>query len=281
MSADPISPFALEDLKRQQQAFYQANSKYYRLIDEQFHSGYTYDHILRELVGRLPVPVRFLDIGAGSGYYVHQATALKCAAVGIDLSSHACRMGSSRTPGRLYQADAEWLPFRDAGFDLVFCQQIIEHVVYPERVLAEIARILRPGGILFLSAPNRLGRHTWPKIRRILHELRGGTEVKRLRPVSPELLRRWAASDDINALQDTDMCNETTVFQALRLIRQVGLTVLRFDTLRHPRKYSRIGYLLARAADHLPLARYAGVNFKIVAQKPGAGEPRTRPARKR
>ncbi len=270
MSADAVPPIELEDLKRRQQAFYQANPKYYRLIDEQFHSGYTYDHILEALAGRLPAPVRFLDIGAGSGYYVRRAAELGCAPVGIDLSPHACRMGCSRAPGRLCQADAEWLPFRDACLDLVFCQQIIEHVVYPERVLAEIARVLRPGGILFLSAPNRLGRHTVPKLRRIVQELTGGTEVKRIRPVSPELLGRWTASDDIYALQDTDMCNETTVFQALRLVRRVGLHLERCDTLRHPRKYSRIGYLLACLGGRVPLVRYAGVNFKIVARKPEA-----------
>lgn len=268
MSMSPTPPTDLEALKRQQRAFYQDSAKYYRLIDEQFQSGYAYDYILAELAGRLSKPVRFLDVGAGSGYYIHRATGLGCAAIGIDLSLHACRMGSSRVPGRLCQADAESLPFRDACFDLVFCQQIIEHVVYPERVLAEIARVLRPGGLLFLSAPNRLGRHTLPKLRRILQELCGGTEVKRIVSVSPEVLGRWGASDDINALQDTDLCNETTVFQALRLVRQVGLNVERFDTLRHPRKYSRIAYLLARTASRVPLARYAGVNFKIVARKP-------------
>ncbi len=268
MSADPVPPVELEALKRQQQAFYQANAKYYRLIDEQFHSGYTYGYLLEALARRVPAPARFLDIGAGSGYYIRRAAELGCVAAGIDLSPHACRIGNGRVPGRLCQADAESLPFQSACFDLVFCQQIIEHVVYPERVLAEVARVLRPGGILLLSAPNRLGRHTVPKLRRILRELGGGSEVKRIRPVSAELLRRWAASDDINALQDTDMCNETTVFQALRLVRQVGLTVERFDTLRHPRKYSRIGYLVAWAVSRFPLVRYAGVNFKVVARKP-------------
>jgi SAM-dependent methyltransferase len=268
MSLEPVPPAELEALKRQQQAFYQANAKYYRLIDRQFHSGYAYDHILAALVGRLPRPVHFLDVGAGSGYHVRRAAELGCLAVGIDLSLHACRMGSDRVPGRLWQGDAEWLPFRENRFDLVFCQQLIEHVVYPERVLAEIARVLRPGGLLFLSAPNRLGRHTLPKLRRILEEVCRGSEVKRIRPVSPELLGRWTASDDIQALQDTDMCNETTVFQAARLVRRVGLHLERCDTLLHPRKYSRIGYLLARLGGRIPLVRYAGVNFKIVARKP-------------
>ena len=270
----------LEALKRQQREFYQRNAKYYRLIGQQFESGYAYDHVLEELVGRVAPPARFLDIGAGSGYYVERGRRLGCRSVGIDLSLHSCRMGAEKSGGRFCQADAEWIPFRDGCFDLVFCQQLLEHVVFPERVVAEIARVLRPGGLLFLSAPNRLGRHTLPKIRRVVGELVGGAEVKHLRPLAAEVLARWNASDDIDLLQDTDMCNETTVFQALRLVRRVGLTVERFDTLRHPRKYSWPAYVLARLANRLPLIRYTGVNFKLVARKPNA-TPKASPAAER
>ncbi len=268
MKVSSTSALDPELLKQQQRAFYQANEKYYRLLDVQFRSGYTYQDILEELVSRRRAPVHFLDVGSGSGYYVRRATELGCVAVGIDLSPHACRPGDRPAPERLCQADAEALPFRGACFDVVFCQQLIEHVVFPERVLAEIARVLRPGGALFLTAPNRLGRHTLPKLRRVLEEL-CSAEVKRIVAVSPDVLLRWNASDDVHALEDTDLCNETTVFQGLRLVRMVGLMVERFDTLRHPKKYSRLSYLLARIASGLPLVRYAGANFKIMARKPG------------
>jgi SAM-dependent methyltransferase len=273
MEASPGPPTDLEALKRQQRAFYQSNAKYYHLIDGYLQSGYTYDGILAELLAGLAPPVHFLDVGCGSGYYVRRAMELGCVPTGMDLSLHSCSMGAARVPGRVCQADAECLPFRDRRFDLVFCQQVIEHVVFPERVLAEIARVMRPGGILFLSAPNRLGRHLLPKVRRIVQELCAGTELKRLVAPSPDALERWGASSDISALKDTDLCNETTVFQALRLLRRVGLSVERFDTLRHPRKYGGLGFLLARAGSRLPVARYAGVNFKIVARKPGGGGP--------
>ncbi len=273
MKASPGPPADLEALKRQQRVFYQSNAKYYHLIDEYLQSGYTYDDILVELTGQLAAPVHFLDVGCGSGYYVRRALELGCVPTGVDLSLHSCSMGAARVPGRLCQADAECLPFRDARFDLVFCQQLIEHVVFPERVLAEIARVMRPGGILFLSAPNRLGRHLLPKVRRIVQELCAGTELKRLVAPSQDALKCWEVSSDHSVLKDTDLCNETTVFQGLRLLRQVGLRPERFDTLRHPRKYGRLGYLLAQAGSRFPLTRYAGVNFKIVARKPGGEEP--------
>jgi SAM-dependent methyltransferase len=51
-------------------------------------------------------------------------------------------------------AAAEALPFRDEQFDLVICTQVFEYLPEPGRVVAEIKRVLRTGGILFLSAPS-------------------------------------------------------------------------------------------------------------------------------
>ena len=48
---------------------------------------------------------------------------------------------------------AEQLPFRDAGFDLVFCTQVLQYVYEPSKVIVEMHRVLKPGGCLFLSVP--------------------------------------------------------------------------------------------------------------------------------
>lgn len=57
-------------------------------------------------------------------------------------------------------ADCHTLPFAAGSFDTVVCTQVLEHVRNPGRVLAEAARVLRPGGVLVLTAPM-----VWP-----LHE---------------------------------------------------------------------------------------------------------------
>lgn len=57
-------------------------------------------------------------------------------------------------------ADGHHLPFREGEFDTVLCTQMLEHVADPAKVLSEAARVLRPGGILILTAPM-----VWP-----LHE---------------------------------------------------------------------------------------------------------------
>jgi len=78
----------------------------------------------------------------------------------------------------LTNANAKALPFRDASFDRAFSVEMMEHVFRPDReaVLAEIARVLKPGGRLALSTPNpsspieaakRLAIR-WPALRRAL-----------------------------------------------------------------------------------------------------------------
>jgi ubiquinone/menaquinone biosynthesis C-methylase UbiE len=51
------------------------------------------------------------------------------------------------------QADAIALPFLDSVFDFVLCTELMEHVIGPDQILAELHRVLRPGGRLFLCAP--------------------------------------------------------------------------------------------------------------------------------
>jgi SAM-dependent methyltransferase len=59
-----------------------------------------------------------------------------------------------RTPLVNVGAAAEALPFRDDQFDFVICTQVFEYLADPGLVVAEIKRVLRKGGVLFLSAPS-------------------------------------------------------------------------------------------------------------------------------
>lgn len=60
-------------------------------------------------------------------------------------------------------ADAARLPFDGQAFDLVIAQETIEHVADPFSAVAEMARVLRPGGRLYLQAPFVLGYHPGPE----------------------------------------------------------------------------------------------------------------------
>lgn len=56
-------------------------------------------------------------------------------------------------------ADAHAMPFADARFDAVWIQAVLEHVLEPEMVVAEIARVLRPGGVVYAETPFLQGVH--------------------------------------------------------------------------------------------------------------------------
>ena len=74
-------------------------------------------------------------------------------AVGIDLDFPSLRANATlrdRTMGPL-----EHLPFRDGTFDLVTANMVIEHIQNPAIVLAEVKRVLRPGGRFLFHTPNR------------------------------------------------------------------------------------------------------------------------------
>ena len=56
-------------------------------------------------------------------------------------------------------ADIENMPFEDESFDAVICLEVLEHVANPFRAVKEIARVIKPGGILMLTTPFLLGYH--------------------------------------------------------------------------------------------------------------------------
>jgi 2-polyprenyl-3-methyl-5-hydroxy-6-metoxy-1,4-benzoquinol methylase len=74
-------------------------------------------------------------------------------AVAIDLSEHILRQRQLHSP-RCLAAAGEELPFRSGCFDAVFHINLLEHVISPEAVISECARVLRRGGLLLGITPN-------------------------------------------------------------------------------------------------------------------------------
>ena len=99
---------------------------------------------------RLLPPGRCLDLGCGVGH--SYALLAPRETVGVDLDAEALR-GQDR-PTVL--ADMRDLPFPDASFASVLSVQSLEHVPDPWRVVAEVARVLEPGGTALFVTPNRL-----------------------------------------------------------------------------------------------------------------------------
>jgi SAM-dependent methyltransferase len=95
-------------------------------------------------------PGRVLDLGAGVGHSYHLLAPRET--VGLDLDAGALAAQARET----VVADMRSLPFAERSFASVLAVQSIEHVPDAERVLAEVARVLQPGGVAVFVTPNRL-----------------------------------------------------------------------------------------------------------------------------
>lgn len=114
---------------------------------------------MRGRLGRIlaePPPVangRLLDVGCGAGEYVAFAQSQGWRVSGVETDDEAVEVGSKRGLD-IVQGMAESLPFENCTFDVVRLWQVLEHTYSPTKVIAEINRIMKPGGHLLLSVPN-------------------------------------------------------------------------------------------------------------------------------
>ncbi len=114
--------------------------------------------IVSELKGQPPAQLKVLDVGCGAGFLCNRLGELGFQTTGIDISLGAIEVakGHDRTGKvRYVVADAGHLPFLRSSFDVVTCIDLLEHVEDPESVVAEIARVLKFGGVLFFQTLNR------------------------------------------------------------------------------------------------------------------------------
>jgi SAM-dependent methyltransferase len=106
---------------------------------------------------------RALDLGCNAGYYSKMISDFGFEDVlGIDIEppfvERAQRTFGSDAPGRTRRfvvGNAEELGETDA-FDFILCTEVIEHTQHPDRVIANVARALRPGAIALVTLPNRV-----------------------------------------------------------------------------------------------------------------------------
>lgn len=98
-----------------------------------------------------------LDMGCGDGRLTPIWHELTCGTTyGIDLSPEAIKRAAERYPFINYsEQDATATSYNDSMFDIIICQEVIEHIEQQERLVSEISRILKPGGYLVLTTPNK------------------------------------------------------------------------------------------------------------------------------
>jgi SAM-dependent methyltransferase len=100
---------------------------------------------------------RVLDFGAGTGALAHSLRERGFLVTGVEASEDAVADARRRYGIDLHRNLAEIEPEAHGAFDLVACVEVIEHLTDPRPILTSFARLLRPGGWLYLATPNRNG----------------------------------------------------------------------------------------------------------------------------
>lgn len=113
---------------------------------------------IAEFVRAAPGRVRLVDVGVGRGrsrrYLEPLGVNDRIEFHGVDLHPDVALRCHDAAAWRLVRADvASPLPYRSAAFDVAVCEQVLEHVDDPRAALLEIARCLRPGGLLVFGVP--------------------------------------------------------------------------------------------------------------------------------
>ncbi len=111
---------------------------------------------LRRLLGGA-VRGRVLNVGCGTGGFNLVAEEAGARAVGVDADAEAiaiCALKQDKGGSAFVRAAAERLPFADGAFDVVYCFSSIEHVESVEESVAEMVRVTRRGGLIYVHTPN-------------------------------------------------------------------------------------------------------------------------------
>ncbi len=96
---------------------------------------------------------RALDVGTGAGTLALALAPLVREVVGVDVVPELLERARANAPAnvRFVEGDATSLPFDAASFDLVCCRRTLHHIARPELVVAQLARVTRPGGRVFVD----------------------------------------------------------------------------------------------------------------------------------
>jgi SAM-dependent methyltransferase len=132
---------------------------------------------------------RVLDLGCRSGALTRHF--LECnSVVGLDVDANALAKAAALGIEPVQANVEESLPFDDGSFDAVVAGELLEHLQFPDALVSEIRRVLRPGGVLAGSVPNAF------RVQSRLRFLRGKPpedDPTHLRMFSPSALRELLA----------------------------------------------------------------------------------------
>lgn len=111
---------------------------------------------VKSILSQKPPGKKFLDVGCSVGFVVVSATDMGCEATGIDIDADVINIANREFAGKgRFEAIAvQDLAARGDKFDMVYSSEVVEHVRDPEDFIAAISKVMNPGAVLYLTAPD-------------------------------------------------------------------------------------------------------------------------------
>jgi len=121
---------------------------------------------------------RFLDVGCGLGFLTEVLGSGFHCRLGLEYDMASVAANAKRSIHGMVQGDAARLPYQDSCVDVIVCSELLEHLPDGQdaKALAEMARVLKPGGRLLITVPSMEGLRATSRLRNLGHDDPNGGE---------------------------------------------------------------------------------------------------------
>ncbi len=219
-----------------------------------------------------------VEFGCGGGVVLEAVAERAARAVGIDIAAIGLSKAKERCLDKrnisCIRADVAHAPIRSESADVAYSLEVLEHVWNPETVLAEMVRVLRPGGLLFVSTPNgySLDLHLklkWPI--RVLNLVGAATVFARSLTTNRVFQNQEPDLATVPSYSDCDMITKIFPRSLVKCLEQNRCRVEKMETFFFQRKKSALAEESERfaALDASPFYRYFGDHILLIARKWG------------
>lgn len=141
--------------KANKMLFYNSIASNFDSVVNMYDTNKRVDVVFNELMPKNIKGKNLLDAGCGTGWFSVVAKKRGAVVTALDIGKDLLKQVSKKVKVKTVEGSVLKLPFKKNTFDIVMSNEVIEHVTEPKQAIAEMSRVLKPGGILILTTPNK------------------------------------------------------------------------------------------------------------------------------